>query len=386
MASPVIESKTRREETPPLRTPAEQESAPYQHLISDMTVDTRASERLANRHWILMSDLHMGVGDMNNFKGKSQLFIDFIQNLHHDGSTERPPALIFLGDVFECWQGYDEKSLPNLQEAAAEPENAAVLDAIAKYKEDGGDFIYVAGNHDAVVGRTDSLPEHRFFERENIYNKPLMIETDGIAKKHFVFMHSHEVDTFNDAEHEATGRFFSRFAGHIERLNGGPYLPGNRTVEGSLSRAGEMCLSTGSFVKKAARAVWHIRRDGWQQTKEKISFYWKELIYSGDGACLKEHIKAVTSFWKSWKKTDAAATKIFTGHTHHMGSLTSPEDGQWYANSGTWAGNGTRQFAQYDYRNGVTAFLNINEAGKIEELDDMEIRVSHQWKKRPQVA
>ena len=105
---------------------------------------------------VFIADAHLRNPDDDNYR----LLLRFLSDLR--GSTK---TLFILGDLFEFWVGYNEKSFPHYQ---------PVLDSLRKLTESGVEIVYFEGNHDFHLGR--------FFSeilRATIYPSPAILNLDG---------------------------------------------------------------------------------------------------------------------------------------------------------------------------------------------------------------
>lgn len=363
----LISNRTLVESMRPRSATSSQEEGTIASLANRISLDIELSIRMEDRKLLLLSDTHMGKGLTNNFGNKSKSFLDFMRAL---SSLDEKPMILLLGDAFETWQGDHRDSLQNLQ--AAVRENAKILDSIVEYKNRGGDYLYIPGNHDAVV-TGNTLPDHPFFQQEGcIKQGPVMVE---LAGQRTVFMHGHEVDTFNDKEHAETGKSFSRFAGRIERYVGGPFIE-NVSVESTMSRIGDFFLSVWYYIKSFGVALIRVPIDGLGNTAGKIHTLAIELFFGRIGAHLKENLNEMSRFEAALRRTNNCAIRLFTGHTHYMGYLDNEYLEKWYCNTGTWAGANTRQFIAYDPKNEhQIEFFQLGENGRKYALENMRIEV-----------
>ncbi|MDD2335311.1 MAG: UDP-2,3-diacylglucosamine diphosphatase [Geobacteraceae bacterium] len=105
---------------------------------------------------IFIADAHLRNPDDDNY----QLLLHFLSDIRGTVKT-----LFILGDLFEFWIGYDEKSFPHY---------LPVLNSLQKLVESGVEIVYFEGNHDFHLGK--------FFSetlRATIYRNPAILELDG---------------------------------------------------------------------------------------------------------------------------------------------------------------------------------------------------------------
>ena len=332
-----------------------------------LTVDKGLSSKLESKQWHLISDLHIGSGKTNNFQGKEDAFVNFIEGL-----DAKKDALIIIGDLLELWQGVNDQT-ENLKNAFSE--NKKVFDTIAEFKKRGGPVVYVPGNHDEIMGDQNNWSAYgEIFNSENVVKGPVIV---NVNNKNILIMHGHELDPFNDEEHKKTGRAFSRFAGGIERLRGGPFIPGyGKSIESILSYIGEKFSDTWYVLKAIARKIIYLPKDGPKTTARKIYYLFSEVLFSEVGVSLRRHIDKVKKFQQALAKTAGVAiNKVFVGHTHHMGYILKEGSTEpWYCNTGTWSGKETRQCIKYTPKDDRIIFYQVANV-----LTDMEIRVDKRW-------
>ncbi|RQW89377.1 MAG: UDP-2,3-diacylglucosamine diphosphatase [Geobacter sp.] len=105
---------------------------------------------------VFIADAHLRSPSDDNY----QLLLHFLSDIRGTVKT-----LFILGDLFEFWIGYDEKTFPHY---------LPVLDSLQKLAESGVEIVYFEGNHDFHLGK--------FFSetlRATIYTKPAILDLDG---------------------------------------------------------------------------------------------------------------------------------------------------------------------------------------------------------------
>lgn len=105
---------------------------------------------------VFIADAHLRNPDDDNYR----LLLRFLSDLC--GSTK---TLFILGDLFEFWIGYNEKSFPHYQ---------PVLESLRKLTDAGVEIVYFEGNHDFHLGRYFSE-----ILRATIYPNPAILNLDG---------------------------------------------------------------------------------------------------------------------------------------------------------------------------------------------------------------
>ena len=105
---------------------------------------------------VFIADAHLRNPSDDNY----QLLLHFLSDIRGTVKT-----LFILGDLFEFWIGYDEKTFPHY---------LPVLDSLQKLAESGVEIVYFEGNHDFHLGK--------FFSetlRATIYTNPAILDLDG---------------------------------------------------------------------------------------------------------------------------------------------------------------------------------------------------------------
>lgn len=105
---------------------------------------------------VFIADAHLRNPSDDNY----QLLLHFLSDIRGTVKT-----LYILGDLFEFWIGYGEKTFPHY---------LPVLDSLQKLAESGVEIVYFEGNHDFHLGK--------FFSetlRATIYTNPAILDLDG---------------------------------------------------------------------------------------------------------------------------------------------------------------------------------------------------------------
>ncbi len=256
----------------------------------------------------VISDLHMGdEGQRDNFSfenpGREEQLEKFLKYVQDEKGE-----IIILGDLFEFWQA---------SIACVLMKRKNWLDRFA-----GMNATYIVGNHDidlqAFIKDDGSVAceflGHRFFN--NMEKGPVQ---RTIGDKKFVFMHGHEVDSFNSGESPSWGRILAIFAGIFEEKNGGPMLSSGESVEEELAKFGEWALRVWHyFAKKKVKK--NINTEVTTRNPKN------ELTPAQNPSRASEMLEKYREYSRE-NKCDI----IVAGHTHQPGHYDD-----WYYNSGCW--------------------------------------------------
>lgn len=275
----------------------------------------RLSEHLSTRFnqakkIVCLSDLHIGAGlrsdgtlhPRDNFDGKKiKNFTNFLKRYGEEEDT----LVLYLGDIFECWQVDGPRIVANQQ---------TLLNQMAKVNS-----IYVVGNHDrpfapGVECRT-SVPGHPFF---NNLSKHFIMP---IGDKKVHFMHGHEFDPYNCGEDPSRGQAIAIMAGEVEDAAGGAHAAGDKvSVEDRLFGLVEK-------VQKFASTIFR-----WISYPFRLiaKLFHESTSPSQSLTLHAHHLQATAELKLKCQGTINAFDIVVMGHTH------APGKKEWYHNTGSW--------------------------------------------------